>query len=38
MKLIMILMVGFFVIVSQTSDRTASINNGDGTSTVVSWS
>ena len=35
MKLTMILMIGLFVIITQTSDRTFAVNDGSGSSSVV---
>jgi hypothetical protein len=34
-KLIAVMFVAMFVIITQTSEHTASVNNGDGKSTVV---
>ena len=36
-KIISVLIVGLFVIISQTSEHTASVNDGSGKSTVVVW-
>jgi len=37
-KTLIVGLVGLFLIITQTSDRTASVNDGSGNAVVVVWS